>query len=96
MSTVSGAESVKFNPSPRRLRPGRGGRRRVVTCRYGHLVPERERFVLPWPSDPLFPGWRCRECGTRWREWNWFCAPVLQEAREWLVWGWRKLRELHT
>jgi hypothetical protein len=87
MSTVSGEDSVRFNPAPSRLRPGHQGRRRVVACRYGHIIPERERYILPWLD------WHCRECGTRWRSWDWLCAPVLQEAREWLVWSWRKVKQ---
>lgn len=83
MSTISGEESVLFNPAPRRTRPGLRGQRWVLMCINEHIVPDNEKQQI----DGLFHGWRCKECGTRYRKHEYLCAPLLQEAWEWIVWS---------
>ena len=87
MSTVSGPESVRFNPVRSRTRPGLRGRRLVLTCLNEHRVPEAERVTL------LVHDWRCKECGERGRKYTWYCAPLAREGWEWMVWGLRKAYE---
>ncbi len=85
MSTVSGENSVRPNYAREPRRPGLRGRKLVLTCINEHRVPDAERYTL------LLHVWQCKECGERRRKYTWFCAPLLQEGWEWLVWGLRKI-----
>ena len=80
MSTVSGEESVRFNPFPHRTRPGLRGRCLVLMCANEHPVPGTEFQQI----DGLFSDWHCAQCGTIYRKWEWICAPLWQEAWEWI------------
>ena len=81
MSTVSGEESFRMNPAPRRTRPGLRDRQLVLMCVNEHPVPGEEEQQI----DGLFSGWACGKCGTPYRKWEWICAPLWKEAWEWLV-----------
>ena len=80
MSTVSGAESVRRNLTPRRTRPGLTGRRLALLCPNEHELPQATRHEMA-------PGLaRCPVCGATGRQWVWLCAPLWREALEWLGW----------
>lgn len=80
MSTISGEESVRINPAPRRQRPGLKGRRLILTCMNEHRVPVAAQIQQgAWMT-------RCKECGSTGRKWTWTYAPMWLEIWEWIVW----------
>ncbi len=92
MSTVSGEESVRTNPAPRRTRPGLRDRRLVLLCKNEHLVPSNEKQQI----DGLFSNWRCARCGTIYRKWEWICAPLWKEGLEWILWAANSIRRKYS
>lgn len=87
MSTISGIESVRFNPALRRTRPGLKGRQLVLMCSNQHPLPiGTKQQMTPYLLA-------CPECGTTGRKWVFLCAPLWKEALEWVIFTVHLLRQ---